>query len=237
MTIHCRVITFLSADTSRDLVILTSDYLILNSYHIRRVTWTTLSPSLKTPRLSVLELWVMRRITWPVCRGSKTNAYLESSTPLCLSINNFYWAPTTIKGRLLSNRTMLKPFLGEKNCAVKMGPRMAVQTLDIGFATPKRHFLARNRVVWRILRQNRCARFCGSLSQEPPPKKKNNFVTKGAKSRMRRTETPKPIWIKFCMVVDITDIVNIFWNPRPRFAYSLCNFGGSTMKVIKVTRE
>jgi len=25
-----------------------------------------------------------------------------------------------------------------------------------------------------------------------------------------------------------------FWNPRPRFAYSLCNFGGSTINVIKV---
>jgi len=24
---------------------------------------------------------------------------------------------------------------------------------------------------------------------------------------MRRTETPKPIWIKFCVVVDITDVV------------------------------
>ena len=30
----------------------------------------------------------------------------------------------------------------------------------------------------------------------------------GAKSRMRRTETLKPIWIKFCMVVDIPDVVN-----------------------------
>ena len=29
----------------------------------------------------------------------------------------------------------------------------------------------------------------------------------GAKSRMRRTETPKPIWIKFCTMVDITNIV------------------------------
>ena len=28
-----------------------------------------------------------------------------------------------------------------------------------------------------------------------------------------------------------------FWNPRPRFAYSLCNFRGSTMKVIKVICE
>jgi len=29
----------------------------------------------------------------------------------------------------------------------------------------------------------------------------------GAKSRMRRTETPKPILIKFCMMVDIADVV------------------------------
>ena len=30
---------------------------------------------------------------------------------------------------------------------------------------------------------------------------------RGAKSRMRRTENPKPIWIKFSMVVDIPDAV------------------------------
>jgi len=28
-----------------------------------------------------------------------------------------------------------------------------------------------------------------------------------------------------------------FWNPWPRFAYSLCNFGGSTMNIIKVVCE
>jgi len=28
-----------------------------------------------------------------------------------------------------------------------------------------------------------------------------------------------------------------FWNSWPRFAYSLCNFGGSTIKVIKVICE
>ena len=32
-------------------------------------------------------------------------------------------------------------------------------------------------------------------------------MPRGAKSRMRRTETPKPIWIKFCVVVDIPDVV------------------------------
>ena len=32
-------------------------------------------------------------------------------------------------------------------------------------------------------------------------------MPRGAKTRMRRTETPKPIWIKFCLVVDIPDVV------------------------------
>ena len=50
MTTHCRVIAFLSVNTSRDLV--TFDLLTLNSCHAWRVTWPTLSPSLKTLRLS-----------------------------------------------------------------------------------------------------------------------------------------------------------------------------------------
>ena len=55
----------------------------------------------------------------------------------------------------------------------KWGPKMAVlgenggvENLDFGFATPKRHFFAWNRVVWRILRQNRFTRLGCSLSQE-----------------------------------------------------------------------
>jgi len=63
MTIHCRVIAFLSADTSRDFVILTFDLLTLNSCCAWRVTLPTLLPSLKTLRLSVLDSWV---ITFPV---------------------------------------------------------------------------------------------------------------------------------------------------------------------------
>jgi len=61
MTIRCRVIAFLSADTARDLVALTFDLLTLNTNSCRswRVTW----PSTKTLRRSVLELWV---ITFPV---------------------------------------------------------------------------------------------------------------------------------------------------------------------------
>ena len=54
----------------------------------------------------------------------------------------------------LSSRQMLKAFSGEKiPSPVEMGPKNGglggngVQTLDIGFATPKRHFFARNRVI------------------------------------------------------------------------------------------
>ena len=90
-----------------------------------------------------------------------------------------------------------------------MGPKNG------GFATSKRHFLARNRVVWRILRQNRCTRLGCSLSQEP--RQKSSRVTRGAKSRMRRTETPKPISIKFCMVVDIPDLLRGFWVAGVKF--------------------
>ena len=79
---------------------------------------------------------------------------------------------------------MLKPFSGEKIVPSKWGPKwrflgkMGVETLDFRFATPKRHFLARNRVVWRILRQSRCTRLGCSLSQGPAPSPlKNSRVT------------------------------------------------------------
>jgi len=49
-------------------------------------------------------------------------------------------------------------------------------------------------------------------------------VQKGAKSRMRRTETPKPIWIQFCMVVDSADIVTYtnFGDHRLRGFWVAC---------------
>jgi len=63
MTIHCRVISFLSADTSRDFVTLNFDLLTLNSCCAWLVTLPTLLPSLKVLCISVLDLWV---ITFPV---------------------------------------------------------------------------------------------------------------------------------------------------------------------------
>jgi len=57
MTIHCRVIAFLSA--SREFVTLTFDLLTLNSCYACRVTCPTLLISLKTLRLYFVELWVI----------------------------------------------------------------------------------------------------------------------------------------------------------------------------------
>jgi len=118
MTIHCRVTAFLSADTARDLVILTFDILTFNSCHTWRVTLPTLLPSMKTLRLSVLELWVIMfpiDYHWKCIRGHCACA--ESRDPwvggqkqlhiwnpqprFAYSLFNYYWATTTIKGRLL----------------------------------------------------------------------------------------------------------------------------------------
>jgi len=98
LTIHCRVLAFLSADTSRDFVTLTFDLLIINSC----CAWRVLLQSLKTLCLSVLDLPLrlrtrpqrMRRITWPVSRRSKAITFLESPTMIC---------PFTMNHRLLYN--------------------------------------------------------------------------------------------------------------------------------------
>ena len=132
----------------------------------------------------------MANLQWQICSGKCVRGYCacaESRDPwvggqkqlhynprprFAYSLYNFYWSPTTIKGLLLSSRPMLKPFSGgissRRNGAAKWRFKKWGQKLRYtGFAIPKRHFLARNRVVWLILRQKRCARLGCSLSQEP----------------------------------------------------------------------
>jgi len=121
-----------------------------------------------------------RRITW--VGGQKQLHIWNPWLRFAYSLYNFHWAPTTIKSQLLSSRLMLKP---------------GVHTIHIGFATAKRHFLARNRFVWSILRQNRC----GSFPQAPPPKKKHSRVT--LCRRARNYACAVQMWTKFCTVVGI----------------------------------
>jgi len=56
----------------------------------------------------------MRRIKWPVSNGWKRLHFWNPRPRFAYLLYNFYWVPTTIKGRLLSSRRMLKPFSGEK---------------------------------------------------------------------------------------------------------------------------
>jgi len=108
ITISCLVIAFLSADTSRDLVTLTFDLLSLNRWYTWRVTWPTLPPSMKTrswvTRYNVsrwlplkVRTWPlhMRRITWPVSRGSKQLHFWDARPRFAYSLCNF--GSSTIK--------------------------------------------------------------------------------------------------------------------------------------------
>ena len=129
MTIHCRVIAFCllirhvtlwpwpfdleqlqcMAGHVTNLATVLEDSMPIRSWFMRYNVshWLPLKMRTRTMR--------MRRITWPVCRGSKTITFLYARPRFAYSLCNFYWATTTIKGHLLSSRPMLKPFSGEKN--------------------------------------------------------------------------------------------------------------------------
>jgi len=216
----------------RDFVTLTFDCLTLNSCLTWRVTLSTTPSSLKTLRLFVHEL---RVITVPIdyhwkcvrgycacaesrdpwVRGQKQLRFRNTRPWFAYSLYNFYWAPTTIKGR-----PMLKPFSGEKNrSSVEMGLKNGVflenggvQTLDIGFATPKEHFLARiprRTASFDVFWVKIGARVSAvAFLKNPPPKNSRVTLCRGARNHVcAKSKPPKSIWIKFCLVVDITDVV------------------------------
>jgi len=98
MTIHCRVIAFLFADTSRDCDLWPFDLEQLShmASHVTNLatkfedpkpicSWvTSYNVSRRLPLKMHTRPLRMRRITWPVSRGSKTIIFLESPTPICL---------------------------------------------------------------------------------------------------------------------------------------------------------
>jgi len=103
MTTHCRVIAFLSAYTSRDLVTLWPLPLIFWPWTVVMHSGSRDKSATKSENPMTIRSWVttyngslglplkmrtrpprMRRITWPVGRGSKTITFLESTTPICL---------------------------------------------------------------------------------------------------------------------------------------------------------
>ena len=87
--------------------------------------------------------------------------------------------------------------------------------LNYAFGAPKRHVLARNRVLWRFYVKVG-AGILAVGDWKNPPKNEKIAETKGcAKSRMGRNETPYPIRIKFCTVVGIPDVIT-----RTNFSYN-----------------
>jgi len=127
-------------DTLRDLVTWTFDLFTLNSCHTWQVIWPTLPPSLKTLRLSVLELWVMTfsavyRWKWtcghctcaesrdPCVGGQKQLHFWNPRPQFASSLYHFYGARTTIKGHLLLSRPTLNSFSAEKDKS-KIGPKI-----------------------------------------------------------------------------------------------------------------
>jgi len=116
-------------------------------------------------------------------------------------------------GLLLSSRPMLKPFSGEKIVPSKWGPKMAVLWENGG--PDFRYWFRDPQKALPCAEPRRLTFFCVKIGArvsavaflKNPKIAESLCVTRGAKSRMRRTETTKPIWIKFCVAVDIADIV------------------------------
>ena len=106
---------------------------------------------------------------------------------------------------------MLTPFSGEKNCHVEIGPKMTVfgkmgvKTLDIGLSF----------VVFCVKIGARVSAVAFLKNKKEP----SHFVPRCSKSRMRKTKTPKPMWIKFCIVVDISDVVTYTYFAVHRFRF------------------
>ena len=194
---------------------MTLDRLTLNSCRTWRVTWSTLQPSLKIIRLFVHELRVIMVLIdyhWKCVRGhcacaesrdqwvwgQKQLHVWHPRTRFAYSLYNCCWAPTTIKGRLLASRPMLKPLSGEqKFCPVEVWPKnggfwkMGVQTLDIGIATPHK---ALPRVEPRRLTYfaSKSVRDTAAAFLKDP---KNRRVTLYRGARNHAYAEPKPIWI------------------------------------------
>ena len=86
---------------------------------------------------------------------------------------------------------------GRKKLSRKSAPKLSVlgvkgaKILNTGFMTPKRHILARNRVFWRTLRENRCARLGCRRVEEPSPKNEKIVKTKGANNRACAETNPQ----------------------------------------------
>jgi len=112
------------------------------------------------------DLWVGGR-RWP---------HIWVSWPrFAYSLYNFHGATMTIKGSLLPSISIVKAFFMQNFLSpIENWPKICVlggntvEMWNFVFGTPKRHILARNDVIWRIDRENRCRELLCTASPEPP---------------------------------------------------------------------
>ena len=180
MTIHCRVIACLPADTSRDFVTLTFDLLTLNSCYAWRVTLSTLQFEDPTPISSWfmshnVSCWLpMKMRTRPLTIHCLVTAFLSADTSRDLV-------------------TLTFDLLTLSSCHIW---RVTWPTLPRSLKTLRLFFHELRVITVPIDYRSKCVRgHCACAESRDP------WV--GGEKRLH------------------------FWNPRPRFAYSLYNFGGS----------
>ena len=136
-------------------------------------------------------------VTWPVYRRSPKTTHNNFLPRIAYSLYNFYGATMTIKGSLYLSFPMLKRFSVAKKVQSKSVPEMAFfrkfkgPNIKYSHRDPKRHFLARNDVIWRILRKYPSRGVGCSLIEKFKKRTKNYSHPKStAKSRIWETETP-----------------------------------------------
>ena len=119
----------------------------------------------------------MRSITWSVHRRYPKPHVTILWPQIDYLLYKFYGATMTIKVSLYWNIAMLKQFLAAKKtkCSQNRSPKWRFfckcKGLNIKYChrDPKRHFLTRNDVIWRILRKYPF-RGVGCSVVEAPPK-------------------------------------------------------------------
>ena len=115
-----------------------------------------------------------------MCIGGPPKPHVTIFWPrIAYSLYNFYAAAMPIKGSLYLSIPMLKQFSVAKKVQSKSVPEIAIfrkfkgPNIKYSHRDPKRHFLTRNDVIWRILRKYPSRGVGCSLIEEPKKRTKN----------------------------------------------------------------
>ena len=139
------------------------------------------------------------------CKGAEITTYLVADPTLPIHYVTFIGLRWRLRAVYSWASSMLSCFRPKIFCPVKTGPENGGfenggLAICFWFQDPKRHILARNRVFWRILREDQCMGLGCSLWKT----KKNEISwTWYVSPHMHEfsciwEKNPGPIWSKFC---------------------------------------